>query len=280
MDILDDLKRDTHLSEPEEEQYFSTADQILKLSDELSEEIVLENIKEQLNGKLDTTSRRINYVTLFREKYENIDTSSDVYNLEYMQDTLARVTDLVMEGINNKYSVRLGEDLDFRLPTEYLADVEVLYEFLFIRHFENLTTYFINNIRKNKDLFIERYSKLISEEPHNKDLFVIQAKRRFKNTDDVIIIHFMDDIMSDIVSMTESGYDLFRSIISSDLYEEFNNRMSEIMDNYGNGFVVDNDYSCANKYLTPLKDSVIHSELKNKLRLLFLEDCEIIDDVQ
>ena len=279
MDI-ENIIDDTHLSEPEEEQYFSTADLIMKLSDELSEEIVLENITEQLSGRLDTTSSRINYVALFREKYESIDTTSDIYNIEYMQESLAKVTELVLTGLNKKYAVNLGEDLDYRLPTAYLSDVETMYEFLFIRHFENLVTYFINKIRANKVLFIERYSKLIAEEPHSKDLFVVQAKRRFKNVDDVTILHFMDDIISDVVAMSESGYDIFRYIISCDFYEEYNNRMSAIMDNYGNGFIVENDDLCAHRYLSPVKDTVIHSELKNRLRLLYLEDCEILDEVQ
>lgn len=279
MDI-DKLIEDTHMSEPEEEQYFGTVDQIMKLSDFLSEEIVLENIVEQINGKLDVNSSRINYITLFREKYESVDTDSAEYNLEYMQEVLGRVCEIVMNTLHDRYGVDLGEDLDYATPTEYLANVETMYEFLFIRHFENIVTYFINKLYSMKDDLGNRYLKIMSEEPYNKDLFVVQAKRRFKNDTDVAIIQFMDEIIDDILSVTESGYDMFGAIINADLFEEFNNRMNDLMICYGNKFVVDDDNRCARTYLSVLKDETIKTELRNRMRLRFLEDCEIYDDVQ
>ena len=175
MDI-DKLIEDTHMSEPEEEQYFGTVDQIMKLSDFLSEEIVLENIVEQINGKLDVNSSRINYITLFREKYESIDTDSAEYNLEYMQEVLGRVCEIVMNTLHDRYGVDLGEDLDYATPTEYLANVETMYEFLFIRHFENIVTYFINKLYSMKDDLGSRYLKIMSEEPYNKDLEFMSAQ--------------------------------------------------------------------------------------------------------
>ena len=57
MDFLD-----THMIEPDDEEYYDTADRILRLSDELSEDIVLENISEQLNSKLTDQIDKINYV--------------------------------------------------------------------------------------------------------------------------------------------------------------------------------------------------------------------------
>lgn len=280
MDNIDKLFEDTHMSEPEEEQYFGTVDQIMKLSDFLSEEIVLENIVEQINGKLDTTSSRLNYITLFREKYESVDVNSPEYNLEYMQEVLGRICEIVMSTLYDRYSVSLGEDLDFRTPTEYLADVETMYEFLFIRHFENIVSYFISKLYSMKDDLGARYLKIMNEEPYNKDLFVVQAKRRFKNDTDVAIIQFMDEIIMDILSITESGFDLFSSIINTDLFEEYNSRMKELMVCYGNKFVVDDDTLCAKRYLSVLDDELVRTELRNKMRLKFLEDCEIYDEVQ
>ena len=279
MDI-DKLIEDTHLSEPEEEQYFSTVDQIMKLSDDLSEEIVIENIVEQINGKLDVNSSRINYITLFREKYESISEDLPEYNLEYMQEALSNICETVMTALNNKYCVNLGEDLDFATPTEYLANVETMYEFLFIRHFDNIVTYFISKLYSMKNDLGSRYLKIMNEEPHNKDLFVVQAKRRFKNDTDVAIIQFMDEIIDDIISITESGYDFFGAVVNADLFEEYNNRMKELMICYGNKFVVDDDNKCARRYLSVLNDESIRSELRNRMRLKYLEDCEIYDDVQ
>lgn len=279
MDI-DKLIEDTHLSEPEEEQYFSTVDQIMKLSDDLSEEIVVENIIEQINGKLDVNSSRINYITLFREKYEGISEDLPEYNLEYIQEVLSNICETVMTALNNKYCVNLGEDLEFATPTEYLANVETMYEFLFIRHFDNIVTYFISKLYSMKDDLGARYLKIMNEEPHNKDLFVVQAKRRFKNDTDVAIIQFMDEIIDDIISITESGYDFFGAVVNTDLFEEYNNRMKDLMVCYGNKFVVDDDNKCARRYLSVLNDESTRSELRNRMRLKYLEECEIYDEVQ
>ena len=90
----------------------------------------------------------------------------------------------------------------------------------------------------------------------------------------------MDEIIDDILSITESGYDMFGAIINADLFEEFNNRMNDLMICYGNKFVVDDDNRCARTYLSVLKDETIKTELRNRMRLRFLEDCEIYDDVQ
>ena len=64
------------------------------------------------------------------------------------------------------------------------------------------------------------------------------------------------------------------------IFEEYNNRMAEMLEAYGNRFVVEDDVLCAKKYLSVLDDTMVFSELKNRLRLMYLEECEIIDDVQ
>ena len=70
------------------------------------------------------------------------------------------------------------------------------------------------------------------------------------------------------------------SIINTDLFEEYNSRMKELMVCYGNKFVVDDDALCAKRYLSVLDDELVRTELRNKMRLKFLEDCEIYDEVQ
>ena len=49
---------DTRLIEPAEEEFYSTSDKILKLSDALAEEIVLENIREQLESEINVLTTK------------------------------------------------------------------------------------------------------------------------------------------------------------------------------------------------------------------------------
>ena len=52
--LFEDIEDDLDFSEnmDEEEHYLDISDKILKLNDELSEEIVLKNIEEQMEGKI------------------------------------------------------------------------------------------------------------------------------------------------------------------------------------------------------------------------------------
>jgi hypothetical protein len=121
-----------------EQEYFDISEKILKLSDELAEDIILTNIKDQLESKLDLFTDKLNYVTLFREKYSYITPENTFYDKNYIRTALLKVTELVSKLLESKYGVKLGTDLDYVFPDEYLKDMETMYEFFFIRHFKNL----------------------------------------------------------------------------------------------------------------------------------------------
>ena len=263
--------------QPVEEVYIDTSEKILALSDRLAEEIILENITDQLEEDLDTLNLRINYVSLFKEKYEDITPDDECYDEGYMKESLGRVALCLGEGLKKRYGVELGEDLDFATPAQYLTDMETLYQFLFIRHYENLVDYFKYMLLKNKNRFIESYSTLMEEEEHSKDLFVVQSKKKFKNKDDVLIMHFLNEIMHDIISETTSTYDLFKTIANLDIYEEYNNRMSELLIDYGAKIVLNNDSHSAKLYLKPLEKASTFSEIRNAVLISYLEQCEVDD---
>jgi hypothetical protein len=115
----------------------------------------------------------------------------------------------------------------------------------------------------------------MSEDANSKDLFVMQSKKKFKNYDDVLIIHFLSEILKDIVDTTESAYDLFRDIVDIDLYEEYNNKMSELLINYGNKIVINDDGLSAKLYMKPLENPTLFSEVRNSILMAYLEDCEL-----
>lgn len=274
-EILDLEFRDTYMIEPDEEEFFDTSEKILKLSGALAEDIILENIGEQLSSKIDLLDERINYVSIFKEKYSNIDPEDGYYDDEYLKEVLAKIATLIATGVKERYGVELGEDLEFVTPMQYFEDMETLYEFLFIRHSDNLIDYLKHKLLKNRLNFISSYKNLMNEETHSKDLFVIQSKKKFKNPDDVLIIHFLGEILRDIADMTTSAYDLFRDIVDIDLFEEYNNRMSELLVNYGNKVVINDDATAAKLYMSPLNDKSTFSEIRNAILMAYLEDCEL-----
>lgn len=258
-----------------EKEYFDISEKILKLSDELAEDIILTNIRDQLESKLDIFTDKINYVTLFREKYSYITPENTFYDKNYIRTALLKVTELVSRLLESKYGVKLGTDLDYYFPDEYLKDMETMYEFFFIRHFENLVNYFDQQLQARRSDLVERYKELMQEEEHRDDIFVLQAKKKFKNFDDVVVLHFINDIIDDIREYSPSGFVLFDAIVNTDYYEEINSRMAELLENYGNKVVFTGDREVFDMYLSALDDQEVRNELRNEILMKYLETTEI-----
>jgi hypothetical protein len=261
-----------------EEEYFDISEKIMRLSDELAEDIILTNIADQLDGKVDLFTDKINYVTLFRNKYSAITPENSFYDKNYVRTALLKVTDLVARILKDKYGVSLGTDLDFYFPDDYLRDMETIYEFFFIRHFDNLVDYFSNQLESRRSEFIERYEPIIQTEEHSKDVFVQNAKRKFKNFGDVVVMHFIGEIIGDIREYSPSAYVLFDSIVNSDSSEEYNTRMAELLENYGNKVVFDGDKETFSKYMSVLDDQEVKNELRNEVLMRYLETAEINEE--
>lgn len=115
----------------------------------------------------------------------------------------------------------------------------------------------------------------MQEETHSKDVFVINAKKKFVDSGDITIIHFMNEIIDDIAASSNSAYVLFDSIVNLDPYEEFNARAGELLLDYGKGISFDGDTLCYAKYMEPLKDSQIKTELRNSILMRYLEETKV-----
>jgi len=258
-----------------EEEYFDISDKILTLSDELSEEIIMTNIRDQLQSNLDAFSDKINYISLFKEKYATITPESSFYDKNYIQDVLESVTEIVKTEFEKKYRLGLGKDIDFYFPREYLRDMEALYEFFFIRHFNNLADYFFSELKRTRPQIIERYNKEFQKDEHAKDIFVLQMRKKFKDPNDVLVIHFIDNILEDIKNASQSAFMLFDTILNIDPYEHTNNKIKELMTNYGNGLNFSGDKLCYDLYMKPLDLQTIKNEIRNFVAMKYLETCEI-----
>lgn len=262
-----------------EKEYYDISEKILELSDELSEEIILENIKDQMSSQISVFTERVNYLSLFREKYTRITSEELTYDKDYVRNALMTVTDVVKNALRNKYGVRLGNDLDFYFPDDYLKDTETLYEFFFIRHFDNLVNYFKTKLWQDRSATAKKYESLIQDETHNRDLFVQQARKKFKNQEDVTIIHFIDEIIDDIRDGNNSAYVLFDTIIAVDPFEEYSARAGELLLNYGKGLIFDGDQKSYELYMKPLESQDVKNELRNQVLLSFLESIELSEEM-
>jgi hypothetical protein len=75
--------------------------------------------------------------------------------------------------------------------------------------------------------------------------------------------------------MYESGFELFKTIVNYDLYELYNNRMENLLIDYGNGIVFTSDTRAADKYLSLLNNKDHFISLRNEVLLNYLETVEV-----
>ena len=250
------------------------ASRILSLSDSLSEEIVLTNINDHISGN-SPWPVRINYISSYREKVEDARTDPDNLDLsEFIREITERVIATVLDGLKKNYSVSIGRDLEESNDIyKYLEDIETLYEFFFVRNYENVKDILYKTLITKRQYFIDRYRELYNDQ--DEDLFITTQKKKFKNFDDVLICNFISDIIFDIMEMYESGYELFKAIVNLDLYEVFNNRMLDLLINYGEGIVFLSDAKASEKYFAILQDKDTFIEIRNEILLKYLENVEV-----
>lgn len=250
------------------------ASRILSLSDSLSEEIVLTNINDHISGNSPWPGR-INYISSYREKVEDARTDPDNLDLsEFIREITERVIATVLDGLKKNYSVSIGRDLEESNDIyKYLEDIETLYEFFFVRNYENVKDILYKTLITKRQYFIDRYRELYNDQ--DEDLFIMTQKKKFKNFDDVLICNFISDIIFDIMEMYESGYELFKAIVNLDLYEVFNNRMLDLLINYGEGIVFLSDAKASEKYFAILQDKDTFIEIRNEILLKYLENVEV-----
>lgn len=258
------------------EETYDISYRILAIDDELSKDIVMQNIEGHINN---TTSldNRYNYITEFKERINKVEFEEEQIK-DYVVKTIEELSDFVLKGLEEKYKITIGtapeDDVDI---FKYLDKVETLYEFFFVRNKEHITDYLYKTIIKEKDSYVAKYKERYQDE-EDSDLFVTQDKKKFKNFSDVIITNYLTDIIYDIAASNHSAYILFRKIVDLDLYELFNSKMSDLLMDYGVSFICQNDEEAAAAYLSILDDKNVFTDIRNDIFLKLTEGAEPVNE--
>lgn len=250
---------------------------ILNLSDQLAEEIILENINMHISGEASWVGRT-NYLTLYREKVEEAFMDPDNLDLkEFISEITERVIVVTLSGLKQRYSVTMGQDLEDATDIlTYLKDIETLYEFFFVRNYENLKDLIYHTLITKKSQFVAQYQELYEDQ--EEDLFIATEKKKFKNFSDALICNFITDIIYDIKEMYHSASDLFNAIVNLDLYENYNNQMNDLLIKYGDKIVFLSDTKAADKYFSLINNKEIFIMLRNDVLYKYLENVEVEAD--
>lgn len=254
---------------------YNTADRLFELGDQLSVDIISKNIIDCFDNPVpyETT----NYISKFKKTYNDLKNDEHFDDEDILNGFLQEIVQLVETNLNTKYFVSSGNKLDSPMTLsidEYLDKIEAMYNFFVVRHYTNIRDYFKNKLLVNKIKYIEMYKNVIDEKNYD-DLFLNQDKKKYKDIADAIIIHYINDIISDIRSEVTSGYALFTEIANLDLFEEYNFRINEMITNYGVDFSILDDQKAADAYLKILDNNEFFITLRNDLLSNFLIDAQI-----
>ncbi len=259
----------------EEKETYSIVERIQNLDEDLSIDIVIKNIKDQIEGKTSLIDM-VNFVTLFKERVEKNKEDIITSDLkEHFLDRINELIDLVSFGLREIYSVEIGEDTDETVDIiELLEKYEVLYEFFFIRNYENIRDVIYRYIINNKQIIADRYRDVFNNE-EEQDLFVLQDKKKFKNFEDNLILNYITEIIYDIRATYNSGLGLFKEITFIDLYETYNNKMDEMLINYGKELTIIDDNEASDKYFAITDDMEYFTNIRNEIVLKLLKNIEM-----
>lgn len=253
---------------------YDITDRIFELRDQLSLDIISKNIIENIDNPV--TYRTINYVTKFKENYNRIKEENLFNNdLEIINEYFAELSQLILTKLSLKFNVTIGNNINDDTVMDidsYIDKLETMYEFFVVRRYDNIRDYFKVQLLKNKINFVEKYKNVLEENNAHEDIFFNINKKKFSDPVASIIIYYVDDIVSDIQSNIVSAYDFFKDIISLDLFEEYNNRMNDMIINFGNDLMILNDTEAVNQYLSILNDKEIRITLENDILATILDD--------
>lgn len=254
---------------------FDISERVFELRDQISLDLISKNINDAFMEN--SVIEGPNYVTRFKERYAFLrDQNKYDGDVDILNNALQELCDIVTTNLSVRRHVSLGKALDDGTATDidaYLDEVEAMYEFFVVRRYTNVRDYFKSRFIRNKVEFVERYKDALDGK--DGDLFLAQDKKKYKDVSDALVIHFANDIIADIRSEVTGGYEFFKDVVNLDLYEEFNSRMADMLDNYGTSFVVVDDAKAADDYLSFLDDDEVAVTLRNDILSAILQEADI-----
>lgn len=277
--IFDDVDMDITLSgipenDPDD---ITIEDRILKLSDELAEEIIIYNILDQIDNN-NFLYDKTNYINLFIDKYKKLkygvfsEPIDDQQKKEIINNIASNLIEVVLTKLEDKYGVSLSYDIDNEtILLEALEDLAAVYEFFVIRNKENIVDIFIDDL--DSELVLNPFITRIENVESTKDVFIKEDLKKNVDKRLIAVTYFAPEIIDVLATQnSDSLYALMHRIINLDYYEEINMKINELLTTkFGSVFVItDHDTEAAKKYFGITYDDItkanIATDIINKYR--------------
>ena len=243
-----------------------------EISSKLSDEIIITNIRDQLDSPILLNSIDNNILKYFDERYDYIikTYADDKTLIDNCKEIRKGIYTEICNKIIERYSITTSL-LDNTDNEDFYFYVRELYRFFIINYKDNLVNFFKSYIISNRKELIKNY-KTSSDK---KDLTFKSLKLLFKNNDNIFIVYSYENIIQDFIEVNEDFEIVFKTLIETDPYELTFHSIEELIidnkfDTYINGpkflkefFKPILNINTKEEILSPIRTDLI-TELANK----------------
>lgn len=180
----------------------------------LTDELLVENITEQIKNPHTIFYQQTNYLDIFEERYKYIcerfkDTPDLIASVQEARTSFfQKVYKLIAEKFNCSID-GIEEDLNMFLLTR------VMYEFMILNYVDNVKKFVLQYISINKKSLAKNYNKV-------KNLDVTALKKTLRNEADILVIANIYNVVENIINLDLGIDDICKYIIDDD-QSEYNN---------------------------------------------------------
>lgn len=175
---------------------------------DLSDELLEECIKSQIDNPF---TSKVDFLEQFYEEYVNETSDLDTDTDEYRDNnTLAwNFYHKIFDLINNKFGLEANQDAIDGLNLEGIRNIaEGFYTFFILNYEKNITTYLIQYIKENQDLFIESIKQRDDFQEDN--VSYASLAKKLSNPDYAILFSNINSIVNTIGTTEISPEDFIK----------------------------------------------------------------------
>jgi hypothetical protein len=183
------------------------------LLNNLTDELLLENIYEQIEKPIMDLYDPTNFIDVFESRYKFLQ-----MRFRETPDFISALNDTRRHfyiSIFDKINARFGFTID--LTTEMIYPItKALYEFFILNYKENIETFIIQYIQENKKSLVSSF------DDGSKNLDLISLKKIFKNKNDAVVLSNIYRIVDMIINQELPAKNILELIVSADPSESTN----------------------------------------------------------
>lgn len=177
----------------------SNTEEIEIILTELPFDLILENIREQIQ---DPMTSSVNYINNILEKAEICrNTVLDEDSLRSLDHSINEFMTTIVREITDRFD--LGLDIEGIIMSGDIVEIAtVMYKYFILRYKKNISKFITNYIKNHKNELSEYYSDKVK-----KDVTSLAYKKNIKDPNDLTIISNLPSIINFIIGLNISPYE-------------------------------------------------------------------------